>query len=102
MVAEVEKFYFKVLIFHPFVCDAVMFVPLANPSHQISPSHTHTHSHAHVYIYTVHPKISVKRIRKKNGTNKLIMLVFNMILILHNTLFTTFIKPSGKCQERPL
>jgi hypothetical protein len=39
---------------------------------------------------------------KKEDTNKLTILAFKMILILHNTLLATFIKASGKCQERPL
>jgi hypothetical protein len=40
--------------------------------------------------------------KKTEDTNKLIILAFKMILILHNTLLATFIKASGKCQERPL
>jgi hypothetical protein len=40
--------------------------------------------------------------KKKKDTNKLTILAFKMIIILHNTLFATFIKASGKCQERPL
>jgi hypothetical protein len=38
---------------------------------------------------------------KKEDTNKLTILAFKIILILHNTLLATFIKASGKCQERP-
>jgi hypothetical protein len=40
--------------------------------------------------------------RKKEGTNKLTVLAFKMILIIHNTLLATFIKASGKCQQSPL
>jgi hypothetical protein len=40
--------------------------------------------------------------KKKEATNKLTILAFKMILIPHNTLLATFIKASGKCQERPL
>jgi hypothetical protein len=40
--------------------------------------------------------------KKKEDTNKLAILAFKMILILYNTLLATFIKASGKCQERPL
>jgi hypothetical protein len=39
---------------------------------------------------------------KKEDTNKLTILAFKMILILHSTLLATFIKAFGKCQERPL
>jgi hypothetical protein len=39
---------------------------------------------------------------KKEDTNKLTILAFKMILILHNTMLATIIKASGKCQERPL
>jgi hypothetical protein len=39
---------------------------------------------------------------KKKDTNKLSILAFKMILILHKTQLATFIKASGKCQERPL
>jgi hypothetical protein len=37
----------------------------------------------------------------KKDTNKITVLAFKIILILHNTLLATFIKASGKCQERP-
>jgi hypothetical protein len=40
--------------------------------------------------------------REKKDTNKLTILAFKIILILHNTLLATFIKASGKCQVRPL
>jgi hypothetical protein len=40
--------------------------------------------------------------KKKEDTNKITVLAFKIILILHNTLLATFIKASGKCQERPL
>jgi hypothetical protein len=39
---------------------------------------------------------------KKEDTNKLTILVFKMIPILHNTLLATFIKSSGNCQEMPI
>jgi hypothetical protein len=39
---------------------------------------------------------------KKEDTIILTILAFKMILILHNTLLATFIKASGKCQERPI
>jgi hypothetical protein len=39
---------------------------------------------------------------KKEGTNKLTILAFKIILILHKTQLATFIKASGKCQGRPL
>jgi hypothetical protein len=39
---------------------------------------------------------------KKEDTNKITILAFKIILLLHNTLLATFIKASGKCQERPL
>jgi hypothetical protein len=39
---------------------------------------------------------------KKEDTNKLTILAFKMIPILHNTLLATFIKASENCQERPL
>jgi hypothetical protein len=39
---------------------------------------------------------------QKEDTIKLTILAFKMILILHNTQLATFIKASGKCQERPL
>jgi hypothetical protein len=39
---------------------------------------------------------------KKEDTNKLSILAFQMIPILHKTQLATFIKTSGKCQERPL
>jgi hypothetical protein len=39
---------------------------------------------------------------KKEDTNKLTILAFKMILILHNTMLATSINASGKCQERPL
>jgi hypothetical protein len=39
--------------------------------------------------------------KKKEDTNKLTVLAFKMNLLLHNTLLATFIKASGKCQERP-
>jgi hypothetical protein len=38
---------------------------------------------------------------KKTDTNKLTILAFKVILILHKTQLATFIKVSGKCQERP-
>jgi hypothetical protein len=34
---------------------------------------------------------------EKEDTNKLTILAFEMILILHNTLLATFTKASGKC-----
>jgi hypothetical protein len=40
--------------------------------------------------------------KKKEDTNKITALAFKMNLLLHNTLLATFIKASGKCQERPL
>jgi hypothetical protein len=40
--------------------------------------------------------------KKKEDTNKITILAFKMNLLLHNTLLATFIKASGKCQERPL
>jgi hypothetical protein len=40
--------------------------------------------------------------KKKEDTNKLTILAFKMILILHNTMLATPIKASGKWQERPL
>jgi hypothetical protein len=78
MNVEMEMCYFKVLIFPPFVCAAVIFVILENTSHQLAPSHTHTHTHTytHIYIYKVRPKFSVKGTRKKEDTNNLIILVF--------------------------
>jgi ribosomal protein L33 len=39
---------------------------------------------------------------KKEDTNKLTILAFKMIPILHNTLLATFIKASGNCQKRSL
>jgi hypothetical protein len=39
---------------------------------------------------------------KKEDTNRLTILDFKTIRILHNTLLATFIKASEKCQERPL
>jgi hypothetical protein len=39
--------------------------------------------------------------KKKADTNKLTILAFKMVLILHKTQLATFIKVSGKCQERP-
>jgi hypothetical protein len=39
--------------------------------------------------------------KKKEDTNKLTILAFKMILLLHKTQLATFIKVSGKCQERP-
>jgi hypothetical protein len=55
-------------------------------------------------IYRVCPKCLVNgtRKQKKEDTNKLTMLAFKMIPILHNTQLATFIKASGNCQERPL
>jgi hypothetical protein len=58
-----------------------------------------------MYIYTVCPKSSVNGTRKKvkkEDTNKLTILAVKMILMLHKTQLATFIKASGKCQERPL
>jgi hypothetical protein len=43
-----------------------------------------------------------EKTKKKEDTNKLTVLDFKMIPILHNTLLATFIKASGNCQERPL
>jgi hypothetical protein len=40
--------------------------------------------------------------KTKEDTNKLTILAFKMIPILHNTLLATFIKASGNCQERPV
>jgi hypothetical protein len=56
-------------------------------------------------MYKVRPKSSVNGTRKqtkKEDTNKLTILAFKMIPILHNTLLATFIKAPGNCQERPL
>jgi hypothetical protein len=39
--------------------------------------------------------------KKQEDTNKLTILAFKIILILHKTQLATFIKVSGKCQERP-
>jgi hypothetical protein len=39
--------------------------------------------------------------KKKEDTNKITVLAFKMNLLFHNTLLATFIKASGKCQERP-
>jgi hypothetical protein len=39
---------------------------------------------------------------KKEDTNVITVFAFKMILIHHNTLLATFMKASGKCQERPL
>jgi hypothetical protein len=55
-----------------------------------------------MYRYKVCPKCSVNGIGKKEDTNKLSTLAFKMILILHKTHLATFIKASGKCQERPV
>jgi hypothetical protein len=38
---------------------------------------------------------------KKEDTNKITVLAFKMVLNLQNTMLATFIKASGKCQERP-
>jgi hypothetical protein len=57
-------------------------------------------------MYKVRPKSLVngtrKKKKKKEYTNKLTILAFKIIPILHNTLLATFIKASGNCQERPL
>jgi hypothetical protein len=42
------------------------------------------------------------RKKQKKDTNKLTILAFKMTLILYKTLLATFIKASGKCQEKPL
>jgi hypothetical protein len=39
---------------------------------------------------------------KKEDTNELTIYTFKMILILYKTQLATFIKASGKCQERPV
>jgi hypothetical protein len=39
---------------------------------------------------------------KEEDTNKINALAFKMNLLFHNTMLATFIKTSGKCQERPL
>jgi hypothetical protein len=48
------------------------------------------------------PEKKKKKERKEEDTNKLTILAFKMIPILHNTLLATFIKASGNCQERPI
>jgi hypothetical protein len=40
--------------------------------------------------------------KEKDDANKITILAFKINLLLHNTLLATFIKASGKCQERPL
>jgi hypothetical protein len=40
--------------------------------------------------------------QKKEDTNKITILAFKMIPILHNTQLATFIKASGKCHEMPV
>jgi hypothetical protein len=66
-----------------------------------------------IYIHKVRPKSSVngtrgerkkerKKKKRERDTNKLTIVAFKMIPILHNTRLVTFIKASGNCQERPL
>jgi hypothetical protein len=43
-----------------------------------------------------------QKTNKTEETNKLTLLAFKIIAILHNTLLATFIKASGDCQQRSL
>jgi hypothetical protein len=75
-----------------------LLLPLLLPSYSMLTVYDST--------YTVRPHSSLNGTRKKKteDTNKLTtcILAFKVILILHKTQLATFIKPSGKCQERPL
>jgi hypothetical protein len=60
-----------------------------------------------IWLYNIHG--AFKKFRewyqeknKKEDTNKITVLGFKMVLNLHNTMLATFIKASGKCQERPV
>jgi len=43
-----------------------------------------------------------QKTNKTEDTNKLNLLAFKIIAILHNTLFGNVHKASGNCQQRPL
>jgi hypothetical protein len=43
-----------------------------------------------------------QKANKIENKNKLTLLAFKIIAILHNILLATFIKASGNCQQRPL
>jgi hypothetical protein len=42
-----------------------------------------------------------QKTNKTEDTNKLTLLAFKIIIILHNTRLAAFIKASGNCQQRP-
>ena len=56
------------------------------------------------YIQGVSKKLGewYQKTTKKQDSNKLNLLAFKIIAILHNTLLATFQKPSGNCHQRPL